>query len=33
MAQLLSWKVLAVVLLIFSLLGGINYLFDMIEKN
>jgi hypothetical protein len=33
MARLLSWKLLGAVLLIVGLLGGIKYLFDMIEKN
>jgi hypothetical protein len=33
MARLLSWKLLGAVLLIVSLLGGIKYRFDTIEKN
>jgi len=33
MARLLSWKLLGAVLLIVGPLGGIKYLFDMIEKN
>jgi hypothetical protein len=33
MARLLSWKLLGAVLLIVGLLGGIKYLFDMIEKT
>lgn len=33
MARLLSFKLLGAVLLIVGLLGGIKYLFDMIEKN
>jgi hypothetical protein len=30
---MISWKALGAVLLIFGLLGGIGYLFDLVEKN